>query len=296
MLPPLILNFKGNADLARLLTQRVVGELGALIHRQHPDGETYIRIEDIVKDRDVIIVTDLSHPDSKIIPLIFTARTATTLGAARVGLVAPYLPYMRQDKAFLPGEAISARYFADLLSDGFDWMVTVDPHLHRISDLAHVYMLEPVTLKASCVIVDWVRQHVRDPVIIGPDSESKQWVEAVAQSLDCPYIVASKSRFGDHRVKIDLPDISAFKSRTPVIIDDIISSGTTLLEVVKALRLQGLTTPMCLAVHALFDDEIKVAILQAGAGQIVTTDTIIHSSNGMSVTPLIADAVSDFIG
>ncbi|WP_164119514.1 ribose-phosphate pyrophosphokinase-like domain-containing protein, partial [Stenotrophomonas maltophilia] len=83
----------------------------------------------------------LAQPNEKILPLIFAAATARELGAARVGLVAPYLAYMRQDRRFNPGEAVTSRQMAHLVSGAFDWMVTVDPHLHRYSDLSEIYSI-----------------------------------------------------------------------------------------------------------------------------------------------------------
>jgi hypothetical protein len=85
----------------------------------------------VVKDRDIVLVCTLNDPDSKTLALLFAARNAKELGARSVGLVAPYLGYMRQDRRFREGEAITSAHFAALVSSSFDWLVTVDPHLHR---------------------------------------------------------------------------------------------------------------------------------------------------------------------
>ena len=112
--------------------------LGAVDLHRFPDGECRIRLLGEAKGQQVVLLASLDRPDHKLLPMLFAAATARDLGAASVGLVAPYLPYLRQDHRFAPGEGISARYFADLLSQAVDWLATVDPHLHRIHSLADV--------------------------------------------------------------------------------------------------------------------------------------------------------------
>ena len=88
-----------------------------------------------------VIVCSLQHADETILPLVFAAGTMRELGATRVGLVAPYLAYMRQDRRFHEGEAVSAVHFATLVSRSVDWMVTVEPHLHRVATLGEIYSI-----------------------------------------------------------------------------------------------------------------------------------------------------------
>ena len=111
---------------------------------------------------------------------LMLARILKDEGARRVGLVAPYLPYMRQDHIFHPGEGLTSLYFADLISRHFDWLVTVDPHLHRYPDLSAVYSIPSVHVRASTTFAGWIRDSVVSPAIVGPDSESAQWVEEIA--------------------------------------------------------------------------------------------------------------------
>ena len=167
------------------------------------------------------------------LPLLFAAATARELGASRVGLVAPYLAYMRQDRRFKPGEAVTSRQVARLLSDAFDWLVTVDPHLHRYSSLADIYSIPTHVVHAAPLIAEWIKANVTNPLIIGPDSESEQWVAAVASDVGAPYSVLEKVRHGDRDVEIRLKDLEQWKGRTPVLVDDIISTGRTMIEAVR---------------------------------------------------------------
>jgi len=126
---PLLFSLPGNDAFATMLAAALGGERGELEHRRFPDGESYVRLHTPVAGRAVAFVCSLNAPDEKTLALLFAAGAARELGAARVGLVAPYLAYMRQDKRFQPGEALTSAHYADLLSRAFDWLATVDPHL-----------------------------------------------------------------------------------------------------------------------------------------------------------------------
>jgi ribose-phosphate pyrophosphokinase len=125
------------------------------------------------------------------VPLLFTAHAARDLGASRIGLVAPNLGYMRQDKRFCPGEAITSSAFGKLLSSSFDWLVTLDPHLHRRTSMSEVYSIPVGVCHAAPKLSAWIRAHAPNALVVGPDVESEQWVGAVAAVLGYP---ASPSR------------------------------------------------------------------------------------------------------
>jgi ribose-phosphate pyrophosphokinase len=174
MTDPILIPMPGNGPLAAKLAELLSLELGQLETRQFPDGESYLRFVTNPGNRSVLCVCTLDHPDAKVLPLLFAAATARELGASKVGLVAPYLAYMRQDRRFKPGEAVTSREIAGLLSDAFDWLVTVDPHLHRYSALSDIYTIPTRVVHAAPLISDWIKTHVASPLIIGPDNESGQ--------------------------------------------------------------------------------------------------------------------------
>jgi ribose-phosphate pyrophosphokinase len=170
----LVLPLPGAEDLARQLATGIGAELGGLELHRFPDGEVRIRIAGRAAERTVILAGSLDRPDGKVLPLLFAAGTARDLGASGIGLVVPYLSYLRQDAAFRPGEGVSARHFARLLSGTADWLVTVDPHLHRISDLGRLFTCRTEVVHAAPLLSGWIRSRVRDPLVIGPDEESRQ--------------------------------------------------------------------------------------------------------------------------
>lgn len=285
---PVVLAFPGHEALAQDLAQRLEAESGRFTLRRFPDGESYLRIETELAARSAILVAALDRPDDKLLPLLFGARTARELGAVRVGLVAPYLAYMRQDRRFQPGEAVTSVHFARLLSTCVDWLVTVDPHLHRRSGLGEIYSIPTRVVHAAPLVSAWIRQHVAAPLLVGPDTESEQWVTAVADAAGAPYVVLQKLRRGDRDVEISVPDVERWRARTPVLVDDIISTARTMIETVGHLKRAGLAPPVCIGVHAVFAGEAYEALRAAGAARIVTCNTITHPSNAIDLGELLA--------
>ncbi|TFH76028.1 ribose-phosphate diphosphokinase [Gammaproteobacteria bacterium LSUCC0112] len=283
----------GQAALSESLLSLTDWQAGDMILRQFPDGESYLRVLDDVQGRDVAILCQLHQPDSRVLPLLLLADTLRDLGAQRVGLVAPYLAYMRQDKRFNQGEGISSHYFARLISQHMDWLLTVDPHLHRIHQLDEVYSIPARSLTAVQPIADWIRQHVPKPLVIGPDSESEQWAARVADAAACPWEVLQKQRFGDRDVDVSLPHVENYLDRTPILVDDIISTGKTMIQAARHLINAGMTNPVCIAVHGIFAQG-ALADMQNNGLRVVTSNSIADDSNQIDLAPLLSDALMLF--
>ena len=282
-----ILPLPGNEEFASKLAVATGWPLLDSETRRFPDGETYYRVLSDVRGRAVELVCTLAAPDDRFLRLVFAADALRRLGAAEVTLVAPYLAYMRQDKSFHPGEAITSQSFARLLGSTFDRIVTVDPHLHRYPTLAALYGIPADSLHAAPVLADWIAANVASPLLIGPDEESAQWVSEIAARIGAPYEVLRKTRHGDRKVEIAVPDLSAHAGCQPVLVDDIASSGRTLIEAARQFPGMGLPRPVCAVVHALFAED-AFAQLSGVAARVVSTDTVAHASNAVSVAPLIA--------
>lgn len=286
----LILPLPGAEALASEIAAGLGAGLASLETRRFPDGESYVRLTSDVAGRDVVVVCALARPDDQFLRLVFTARAARELGASRLTLVAPYLAYMRQDKRFQPGEALTSRHFADLVSREFDTLLTVDPHLHRHKALSEIYSIPATAVRAAPLLADWISRNVERPLIVGPDIESEQWVSEVAERAAAPHLVLAKQRHGDRSVEIAIPDLAAWRDRQPVLIDDIVSSGRTMIETAEGLVARGLSKPVCLAVHALFAEDAYQR-LSGLALAVVSTNTTPHPSNRISVAPLLIAAL-----
>ena len=285
----------GNDAQAAKLAQRLGTEVTPVEVRQFPDGEIYCRIDAPLAGRDVVLVGSLyPSPAERFLMVAFLASTARDLGARKVGLVAPYLAFMRQDIRFRTGEGVTSHYFAKLVSGVVDWMVTVDPHLHRHSSLDGLYAIPTTIARSAPAIAAWIASAVKQPFLIGPDAESVQWVSAIAESCGAPFVILEKTRRGDRDVSISKPP-SEWNGHTPVLVDDIVSTGKTLIEATRQLRASGASPPMCVAIHAVFADAVLDELVHAGAAGIVTCDTISHASNRICVGDSIAEATKQYL-
>lgn len=292
---PLVLAMPGNEAMAGHLALALGAKRGMAMVRRFPDGESYVRVESTVQGERVVIVCTLDRPDDKLIPLLLLAAAAREHGAADVGLVAPYLAYMRQDVRFHPGETVSAQHFAAWLSRGFDWLATVDPHLHRITELSQVYAIPTRNVHAAPAVATWLCANVARLVLVGPDEESGQWVADVAKRAEAPLMVLRKIRKGDRDVEVSAPEVERWRDYTPVLVDDIVSTGRTMIETIGHLRRAGMAAPVCIAIHAVFSGSAARDLESAGAGQIVSCDTVVHPSNAISVAPDLASAVRELL-
>lgn len=258
--------------------------------RQFPDGESYVRILSDVEDKKVVVVCTLHLPDAKLLPLYFLVETVKSLGAKEVCLIAPYLAYMRQDKVFHPGESVTSAYFAKLISGFADSLITIDPHLHRRSSLSEIYSIPTRVGHAADHISAWIKDNVHNPVLVGPDAESEQWVSEVAKNADAPYVVSTKIRHGDTNVEVSVPGMEQYKNNTPVLVDDIISTGRTMIENIDHLKNTGMLPPVCIGVHAVFAGNAYAELNASGVKEIVTCNTIPHESNRIDISDLLTGA------
>lgn len=280
----------GNEDLTGKLAQRLNAERGEAIIRQFPDGETYVRVLSEVAEKQVVLVCTLHHPDQKLLPLYFLSKTAKELGATGVSLIAPYLAYMRQDKRFNGGEGITSGYFATLISGFTDSLVTIDPHLHRRGSLSEIYHIPTQVVHAAGHISRWIKDNIKKPLLVGPDSESEQWVSAVARNAGAPFVILEKIRHGDKEVQVSLPQVESYTDYTPVLVDDIISTATTMIKTTSHLQQAGMQAPVCIGIHAVFAGNAYEEMIKAGAKEVVTTNSIPHQTNGIDISDLLADA------
>jgi len=287
---PILFEFPTSTNLGQHIKENLKAEEGRFERHSFPDGESYIRVESDVKGREVLINATLFHPNPWILDLLFLADTLRALGAKRITLIAPYLAYMRQDKVFQIGEALTSKTFSHLLSAYFEALVTVDPHLHRYHCLSEIYTIPATVLQAAPLISKWIHKNVENPFLIGPDEESRQWVQEVAGDL--PFIVLEKERNSQGEVKITWPSFNGAEGKTPVFVDDIISSGGTMLQAVDQAKALGLKSPVIVTIHPIFANDSYEKLQAAGVLKIVTCNSIPHPSNGIDLAPLIGEAFS----
>ncbi|WP_420135207.1 ribose-phosphate pyrophosphokinase [Rhodopseudomonas sp.] len=282
---------------ARGDAERLGARLGIPVHTiaQHrfPDGEIAVTVGPAAAT--TILYVPLDEPNDKLVTILFAAEALRRGGCERLVLLAPYLCYMRQDIAFHPGDAISQKAMGKLLASLVDRVITVDAHLHRTASLGDVFPgIEADDLSAMPAIAASLRAHPLDPdtVVVGPDAESQQWVDALARLIDRRSMVARKIRRGDRSVEISFDDPSLIAGRPALLVDDIVSSGGTLIACSKALHAAGASWVDAVITHALFPATMSRELAFAGLRSIRSTHTVPHFTNSIVLDDLFADALA----
>ncbi|MGY4567146.1 ribose-phosphate diphosphokinase [Bradyrhizobium sp. USDA 3256] len=257
-----------------------------------PDAE--IRVTVGPSAPTTILYASLDQPDEKLIALLLAAEALRRGGARRLVLLAPYLCYMRQDTAFHEGEAISQKVVGSLLARCVDRVITVDAHLHRTADIRTVFPgIEADNLSAMPAIADELGKIGIDPatIVIGPDAESRPWVADLASRLGLSSTVAHKSRRGDRSVELRFPEPARIAGRPALVVDDIVSSGGTMIACARALAAAGATAIDAVVIHALFSEELGREMLRSGIRSIRSTHSVPHPTNAIVLDELFVDAL-----
>jgi len=290
----MIIGGSSSQDLAARVAKELNTKDGKLEIRRFPDGEKYLRVLDDVKNQDIAIIQSTHHtPDELVFEYLLLVDTVKDLGAKRVISFFPYFAYARQDERFKPGEALSFKTVSRLIeSVGTDEIYTIDMHGHRVIKLSDAFNIPARNLSAVPLLADYVKKTyaMQKPLVIGPDAEAEQWARVAAERLGTDYDVFEKKRFGDRHVEMR-PRKASAKDREILIVDDIISTGGTIVEAVKVLLEQGASTINVACTHPILAGNALERIKQAGAKNVVGTDTVPSSISHVSVAPLIADQV-----
>jgi ribose-phosphate pyrophosphokinase len=291
-LPDAVFGFADGEAQARELALRLGVPYETVEVHYFPDAECKVRIKG--RARRPIVYRPLNHPNAKLIELILSASVLRDDGAKDIALVAPYLPYMRQDIAFRPGEAVSQKIIGKMLAAYFDRFVAVDPHLHRTPSLNDVFMGKPaLALSGASAIAAHLkaRQVPSDVLILGPDEESAPLAKMVGVTAELQWSVCRKDRKGDRDVQIALPKDIKFDRRSVVIVDDVISTGATIANLARAAREAGAKSVDVYATHALFEDRVYDELTRASIRKIVSCDGVPHRTNDMSIVTLIVKGI-----
>jgi ribose-phosphate pyrophosphokinase len=283
--------FADSYDLARSVAERLDLEVRPIELHRFPDGESLVRVESTDPNR-ALVFRSLDHPNEKLFDVLLAADALRRQGVKRIGLVCPYLGYMRQDRIFRPGEPISQQVIAGLIDSAFDELLTIEAHLHRIHRLSEVFSCSAKSISAARPIAEWLLGRSQAGLVIGPDAESEPWIRSIAEIARVDWIVAAKKRRSDRDVHIELPEL-----RRPVeeawIVDDIASSGTTLEVLVRILKARGVQHVGAIVVHALMDNETPERLEKAGLDELVSSDSIVDSTNRISLAALLAREIRE---
>ncbi len=272
--------------------------LGARIcepaYKTFPDGEDYVRLTCDVKGEQVVVVkTMYPDQDRSLVTSILIADALREAGAGEAILVAPYMAYARQDRAFLKGEAVSIRaVMRALWSAGYSVLATVE--LHKDESLKHfpgrAISVRPYAFMAKAIGLGG------DVVVLSPDLGALPRAKELATELGASYDYIEKQRdrvTGEVTMKPKGLDVSG---RKVVIVDDIISTGTTVAKAAQMLRSLGAIDVYVMVAHALLAPGAEDRLREAGIRVVHAANTTPVSSPlvaQIDIAPLVAQRLRD---
>ncbi len=277
----------GSASTA--LAERISRELGNApfgipFTKRFPDGELYLRVGGRLEGDDVVVVQS-TRTDQDLLELLLLEDAVREAGARRTLVVVPYFAYARQDRRFFPGEPVSARTLCRHVELDADAVVTVD--LHSSQTLTH---FSKPAFEASGIpaLARLLKERPVD-LLVSPDKGGIERAKRMAQLLDKPWFALEKKRIDSDRVELSLPSqgVPPLAAKHVVLLDDVITTGGTIVEAARLLKRQGVGAVTAACTHGLFLRDAFERI-KAVVDEILSTDTLLNPAEKGSVAPDVA--------
>ncbi len=292
-----VVSGSSNRALAYRIAAALGAENGQVEIRKFPDNEKYVRVASDVKGRSVVLVQSMAFsPDEYLVESMLMAAALNGAGAKAVIAAIPYLAYARQDEKFKEGEVVSIELVARMLrSSGVDGLITVDAHRHRIIDFSSIFGGPSIDVSVMPQLGRYAIQAGfadSSTVVIGPDGEAEPWAASAAQSMNVKdYAALKKKRFGDEDVKVVTTRDIPLKGRRVLIVDDIISTGATIVEASKLLKESGAGQISVGCAHGIYVSDALYKIYKEGITNVFSSDSVPNQTTRVSVAQPIADGV-----
>ena len=264
-----------------------VGEIDV---SRFPDGEFYIRILSDVKGEDCVFVQSTQNHDA-LIELFLCLDTLKDLGAKKIYAVIPYLGYARQDKRFKDGEALSAKTILEIIDRFSDRIITINSHFLKSEGEFEFHGVRVRNLDAFPLVADYFKGRLDSPVVIAPDKGSIEYAKRTSEIIGCEFDHLIKTRISSDKVEVKANDLDV-SDRNILILDDMISTGGTIIQAAKFVRSIGAKTVNVGCVHGVFSR--GTPRFRGIVDELVCTDTIPTEFGRVSVADLICDDILQF--
>lgn len=289
--------FSGSSNPA--LAQKIAGDLGltlgAIKMSRFKSGEIYVHYEETIRNCDVFLVQSFSHPiNEHFVELLVMIDAAKRASAKTINIIMPYYGYARQERKAAPREPISAKMVADVLTTvGANRVITIDLHAPAIQGFFNI----PVDhMTALDLISEYLKsKKIENPVVVSPDAGRASTAEKLANNLDTSFAIMIKKRPAHNESSITHV-IGDVEGQTAIIIEDLIDTGSTIVNVVESLKERGAKDVYVCATHPLFSGNAIERLNHPHIKEIIVTDSISLPENHpdkftvLSVAPLLAEA------
>ena len=286
----MIIGGSASQKLAAKIAWELEDTLCPVETRKFPDGERYLRIKEDVDDGAVVVQSTGYPQDENLIELFLILKTLQEMGVEDVKVVIPYFGYGRQERRFKDFEAVSASIMADMIEFcGASELLCVSLHEDDIRDFFDI----PVhNLSAMQPIAEHIGEMFEDPVIVAPDKGALGFAEEIAAILGCECDHMEKTRISPEKVETH-PKTMDVKGRDTVIIDDIISTGGTIVNATNILRKHGAENVVVSCVHPVLVGDALLKIFAAGVDDVIGTDTLRSDVSTVSVAGIVAQKLRE---
>ncbi|MBN2720713.1 MAG: ribose-phosphate pyrophosphokinase [Proteobacteria bacterium] len=292
--------FTGNANpaLAGKICDQLHQPLGNALVRQFSDGEIMVEISENTRGADAFVIQPTCKPgNDNLMELLILIDALKRASAWRITAVIPYFGYARQDRKVAPRAPITAKLVADLITvAGASRVLTMDLHAGQIQGFFNI----PVDhLYASPVLLGYLHGiDLGETVIVSPDAGGVERARAFAKRLGAGLAIIDKRRTGPN-ISQAMNIVGDVKGKAAIVIDDMIDTGGTLVEGLKALQAAGAGPLLACATHPVFSGSAVERLQDSPAEKIVVTDSIPLSEEAqkcekiiqLSVDELLAEAI-----
>ena len=284
-MPPLVVAGSASKPFAEALARELGTTLAHAEHKRFPDGEGYVRLHADARGKDVLVVQSTA-PDPNLVELLLWLDAAREAGARTVTAVVPYFGYARQDRTFHPGEAVSSRAAGHAIAAAADRVVTVDPHkldiLRFMGGKATAVSAVP---QVAAALKEWGVD-----AVLAPDKGALDRAKEAAALLKVPVDHLEKTRLSATEVRM-APKSLDVRGKRVAIVDDLIASGSTMVQAARQLKANGAAAVYAACTHGLFTGNALPNILSGGIDRVLCTDTFLSgpcSCDSVSAAPAVA--------
>ncbi|HEX8296185.1 MAG TPA: ribose-phosphate pyrophosphokinase [Chthoniobacteraceae bacterium] len=290
--------FCGSAH--RELAQRICASIGVPLGdatvTSFPDGETFVKINENIRGRDVFFVQPTCPPTNQnLMEMLIMVDAARRASAARITAVIPFFGYARQDRKDQPRVPITAKLVANLLTAaGVDRVLTMDLHAQQVAGFFDI----PVDhLFAAPVVIRYLRsKNIQDPVVVSPDVGGLKMASAYSQSLNATLAIVAKRRKSPTEIEA-LNVIGEVEGRNVILVDDLTETAGTLSSAARILKERGACEILACVSHAVLSDLAIERLQKSAISELITTNSVpVRSGDGFPITALcIAELLGEGI-